>query len=110
MYYRDRGLRQTSILPTRPLTSSAYQQVALIVSEGVRVVQWYRRRTEIVKVTGSNLTGAAPNSEKINEQGLVSRRDFTRAEAQKGMVAVPQDSFTWPQKESKRPSMISLSL
>ena len=24
----------------------------------VRVVQWYPRRTEIVKVTGSNLTGA----------------------------------------------------
>ena len=56
------------------------------------MVQWYRRRTEIVKVTGSNLTGA-PNSEvkKIIEQGLVSHRDFTRAEAQKGMVAVPQD-------------------
>ena len=44
---------------------------------GVRVVQRYRRRTEIVKVTGSNLTGA-PNSEKtIIEQGLVSHRDFT---------------------------------
>ena len=28
---------------------------------------------------------------KIIEQGLVSHRDFTWAEAQKGMVAVPQD-------------------
>ena len=33
--------------------------------------------TEIVKVTGSNLTGA-PDSEKKNiDQGLVSHRDFT---------------------------------
>ena len=40
------------------------------IMRGVRVVQWYRRRTEIVKVTGSNLTGA-PNSEKI-----ISNRDW----------------------------------
>ena len=35
-----------------------------LLLRGVRwVVQRYRRRTEIVKVTGSSLTGA-PNSEK----------------------------------------------
>ena len=34
------------------------------VYRGVRVVQWYRRRTQIVKVTGSNLTGA-PTVKKI---------------------------------------------
>ena len=36
---------------------------------GVRVAQWYRRRTEIVKFTGSNLTGA-PNSEKKSNRGI----------------------------------------
>ena len=36
-----------------------------------------------MKVTGSNLTGA-PNSEKINEQGLVSHRDIHMSRSPEG--------------------------